>query len=119
MAHFAKIGENGVVETVIVISNEDIIDENGDESEQIGQALCLRIAGSGNWVQTSYNGNFRYNYAFIGGHYDADAEAFYEPRPFDSWTLNTDTYRWEAPIQYPDDGAEYRWDEFTSNWQQI
>ena len=78
MAHFAEIDESNKVLRVIVVSNNDILDENGGESEQIGKDLCNRLLG-GNWVQTSYNGNLRGIYAGIGYTYDMDNDVFVAP----------------------------------------
>jgi len=107
MAHFAKI-ENKIVTDVIVAEQEHIDGLDGT------------------WVQTSYNTYggvhsdkgtpLRYNYARIGGNYDASADAFYDVNPFDSWTLDTDTYTWKPPVEYPDDGKLYQWDEANKQW---
>ena len=64
MAHFARI-ENGVISNVIVIANEVLLDENGQEQESIGAAFCKDLLG-GEWVQTSYNGTFRDKFATNG-----------------------------------------------------
>ena len=120
MAHFAKV-VNGVVEKVIV-AEQSFIDNFIDNSP-------------GEWIQTSYNthggihyepnsqtpredqsGALRYNYAGEGYLYDKEADAFYEPQPFPSWTLNTSTYMWEAPVAYPIDGQKYNWNEETQQW---
>lgn len=77
MAHFAKI-TNGIVESVIVIANEILLDENGIEQEAIGIAFCVDLFG-GNWLQTSYNGNFRGSFAGIGWTYDSKLDVFKEP----------------------------------------
>jgi len=113
MAHFAELDENNVVLRVIVISNKDTSDANGVEKEYIGKAFCERLYG-GNWVQTSYNGSIRKNYAGIGHVYDPDLDAFISPKPFNSWVLNKDTADWEAPIPMPSD--EHDWDEETLSW---
>jgi hypothetical protein len=68
MAHFAKI-EDGIVRQIIVVNNEVILDENGIEQESIGAKFCADLFG-GQWVQTSYNANFRGKYASIGDRYD-------------------------------------------------
>lgn len=78
MAHFAEIDESNKVLRVIVVSNNDIIDQDGSESEQLGKDLCSRLLG-GNWIQTSYNGNFRGIYAGIGYTYDIDNDVFVAP----------------------------------------
>lgn len=118
MAHFAEIDSNSVVQRVIVVANKDTADANGNEIESIGVAFCQRLFG-GNWKQTSYNANFRKNYAGIGYTYDAVIDAFVPPQPFPSWVLNTNTARWEAPVPYPNDGKIYRWNESTVSWVEV
>lgn len=117
MAHFAKLNENNVVEKVIVLNNNDCLDANGNESEAVGAGFCAKLFG-GTWVQTSYNGNFRKNYAGIGYTYDSALDAFVPPKPFPSWVLNTETAQWEAPIPMPNDGNFYVWNEETQQWGQ-
>jgi hypothetical protein len=114
MAHFAQI-ENDLVTQVIVVDNNDTIDEQGTEVEAIGIQFCTNILG-GTWLQTSYNGNIRKNYAGIGYTYDSDNDAFYAPKPYASWLLDSTTYLWGAPTAYPDDGKDYDWDEDTTAW---
>lgn len=77
MAHFAKIEDN-VVRQVIVVRNEDILDANGNESEAVGQAFIASIGLDGTWLQTSYNGSFRGNYA-SGCIYDPELDEFVRP----------------------------------------
>ena len=115
MAHFAQLDSNNVVTNVIVVDNSDIVDGNGNESEDIGVQFCVNLLG-GTWKQTSYNGNIRKNYAAIGYTYDSTKDAFIPPKPFNSWTLNETTCIWEAPTSYPDDGNIYYWDEDTTSW---
>ena len=111
MSHFAKI-VNGRVETIIVAEQDFIDTQEGD------------------WVQTSYNtrGGIHYdpetnkpsidqskalrkNYAHIGSIYDKKRDAFYSPQPFKSWSFNEDTCHWQPPINKPNDGNFYKWDE--------
>ncbi len=66
------------------------------------------------WVQTSYNGNIRKNFASVGYTYDQTKDAFIAPKPYASWILNEDTCLWEAPVAYPDDGEKYVWNESTT-----
>ena len=119
MSHFAKV-VNGIV-TEVIVAEQDLVD--GLE---------------GTWVQTSYNthGNVHYgqnetshgcipfpdggialrkNYAGIGDTYDSVRDAFYEPQPFPSWTLNEDSCIWEPPIVEPSEGVYY-WDEDQLDW---
>lgn len=115
MAHFAEIGLNNVIQRVIAVNNNELLDENGVESEQKGTDFCRNLLG-GTWVQTSYNGTFRKNFAGAGYTYDSGRDAFIPPKPFDSWVLNEDTCQWQAPISYPDDGNIYTWNEATTGW---
>lgn len=117
MAHFAQLNENNIVTQVIVVANDELLD-NGVESEVKGIAFCQSLFG-GNWKQTSYNGNIRKNYAGIGYTYDAGRDAFIPPKPFESWVLNEDTCRWNAPTPMPTDDKLYRWDEPTLSWVEV
>jgi hypothetical protein len=115
MAHFAEIGLNNTVLRVIVVANEKLLDESGQESETKGADFCRNLLG-GTWVQTSYNANFRKNYAGEGFIYDAQRDAFIPPKPFASWVLNEETCQWDAPVPRPNDDKPYQWDESITNW---
>lgn len=115
MAHFAQIENNKVVQ-VIVVNNDDC-QINGVEQESVGVDFCQSLFGSNTtWIQTSYNGNIRKNYAGIGYTYDSIRDAFIPPKPYNSWILNESTCMWEAPVQYPVDGKKYAWNEPTTSW---
>jgi hypothetical protein len=117
MAHFAQLDENNVVLQVIVVNNAVIDDLPFPESEPIGMEFCQSLYGADTiWKQTSYNGNFRKNYAGVGYIYQEDIDAFVGPQPYPSWILNTDTAKWEAPVPYPQDGKVYIWSESTLSW---
>lgn len=117
MAHFAKLGVGDIVTDVHVVKNEVITDNNGNEQEQLGIDFLNKIHNTRDiWKQTSYNGNFRKNYAGIGFKYDRTRDAFIPPKPFDSWTLNEETCQWDSPIPYPEDGKNYIWNESTQQW---
>lgn len=111
MAHFAKVVD-GVVEQVIVADNAEWCEAN------LG----------GTWVQTSYNTKagvhtlggtpLHKNYAGIG--YIWDGTGFAAPKPFDSWTLDTETYVWNAPTPMPvEEGKFFTWDEPTLSWVEV
>jgi hypothetical protein len=70
MAHFAQISSN-IVQEVIVVSNSDCDDLPFPDSEPIGQEYIASLGIAGQWLQTSYNGNFRGCYAGIGYSFDA------------------------------------------------
>ena len=118
MAHFAELDDNNVVLRVTVINNDVIKDENGVEQEAFGLEHLTHLGGR--WVQTSYNNNFRKNYAGIGYSYDPVRDAFIPPKQFESWILNEETCLWEAPTPYPtiEEGSDeiYTWDENTISW---
>ena len=117
MAHFAQL-ENNIVTQVIVVSNQDILNEQGQELEQKGIDFCSNLLG-GTWKQTSYNGNIRKNYAGIGYTYDEGRDAFIPPKPYNSWLLVEETCQWKAPVDYPTDENQYAWDESTLSWVQL
>lgn len=118
MAHFAKLDEANSVTEIVVVNNSELMDENGDEIEQKGIDFLSSLFG-GNWVQTSYNGRIRKNYAGIGFTYDANRDAFIPPKRYASWLLNEDTCLWEPPVAYPTDGKLYSWDEEVTNWVEM
>jgi len=123
MAHFAKISENNIVEFVVVVNNEEVDNLSFPESEPIGIAFCQFLFGTNTtWAQTSYNSNFRYNYAGIGYFFDYNANpygAFIPPKPYESWLLDTNTFKWAAPIPMPNDEMVYYWDENKLSWVPI
>lgn len=118
MAHFAKLDNNNIVIDILVVANQDILDENGNESESKGIQFLKKIFGEDtNWIQTSYNNNFRKRYAAINGKYDFINDVFIPPKPYASWKLNNETYEWEPPIPYPSsNNYMYIWNEETVNW---
>ena len=111
MAHYAKV-ESGVVTQVIVADSKEWCEAN------LG----------GTWVQTSYNTHggvnsrdggtaLHKNYAGIG--YTFDGTGFAAPQPFASWSLDSETYLWQAPTPMPTDGKRYTWDEATTSWVEV
>ena len=115
MAHFAEIGLNNEVVRVIVVHNNELLDENGTEQEAKGADFCRNLFG-GTWLQTSYNGNMRKNFAGARFTYDSDRDAFIPPKPYNSWVLNDETCQWEAPVPMPEGEERYIWDEDTTSW---
>jgi hypothetical protein len=121
MAHFAKLGANGKVIQVLTLNNSDMLNADGVEDEAVGQQYLEQHNNwpAQMWIQTSYNTAggqhrndgtpFRGNYAGIGYTWDEDNEIFWPKKPHASWTKNTSTASWDAPITYPsviDDGAD-------------
>jgi len=115
MAHFAEINEEGTVQRVLVLSN-DRITQDGEEVEELGIAYLQNMFPDTDWVQTSYNDNFRKRYAGTGMKYDVERDAFIPPQPFPSWLLNEESLSWEAPSPMPDDDKFYKWDEENQSW---
>jgi hypothetical protein len=128
MANFACIDENNKVVNVIAVHNDDLLNKNGDESEQKGIDFIKSLGLTGRWLQTSFNTNgnkhsenktpFRKNFGNIGFMYDTDNDAFVPPQPYPSWVLNFETFLWVAPKNKPDEINSYDWDEVSQNWVQ-
>tara|TARA_R100001244_G_C5080826_1_gene113847 strand:- start:73 stop:459 length:387 start_codon:yes stop_codon:yes gene_type:complete len=118
MAHFAEIDSEGTVQRVLVLSNT-ITYQDGEEVEELGTAYLQNIFPDTDWVQTSYNDNFRKRYAGKGYKYDVERDAFIPPQPFPSWTLDEESLSWEAPFPMPDDDKIYKWDEENQSWVEI
>jgi len=120
MAHFAKLDQNNIVLEVNVVDNNTINNLPFPESEPLGIAFLTEWSGGyTNWKQTSYNNNFRKNYAGVGYTYDSVLDAFIPPKPFPSWLLDTNICQWQAPVSYPNDGKLYSWNEATQSWVEI
>lgn len=118
MAYFAQIDDDGTVLQVISISNADAPDPAPTNSEPLGQAFIADALGlPGQYLQTSYHGNFRKQYAGIGYRYDADADVFVAPQPYPSWTLDSN-HNWQPPTPRPTEGRWY-WDEDTLSWIEV
>ena len=115
MAYFAKLNDSNIVEQIIVVHNNELL-VNGVEVESKGISFCQTLFG-GNWKQTS--DNIRKNYAIIGYTYDAARDAFIAPKPFNSWTLDEATCRWQAPTPRPEDDGIYTWNEEDLEWQEV
>ena len=118
MAHFATLDESNIVTKVEVVNNDVILDGDGVEQEQLGIDFLTSLYGTENYIQTSYNNNFRKQYAGIGFTYDAAKDIFIGMQPLPSWSLDEND-DWQAPVAYPDDGKYYVWDEATINWIEV
>jgi hypothetical protein len=136
MAYFAKLGTGNIVEKVISINNSVITDSKGNEQEQLGIDFINKLYNTNDtWKKVSYNTvgglyytpntgvldvdqskSFRKNFPNIGYIYDESRDAFIAPKPHNSWVLNENTCKWNAPISYPQDGNNYTWNEETLNW---
>lgn len=126
MSHYAKVNEGKVLK--VIVAEPEFFNSFIDSSP-------------GEWIKTSYNihggvyynpetgipvedqsiidgdeARMRKNYAVPGGHYDKQLDAFYDPKPYPSWVLNTESFLWEPPVAYPDDDNFYLWDESAGSW---
>jgi hypothetical protein len=119
MAHFAKIKDDNTVADVIVVANEVLVDQNGDEQESFGLEFIASLGLKGRWLQCSYNGSIRGSYPGFGFTYDEERDAFIPPQPYESWVLDEATYSWVAPIPYPGDGGTYTWNESEGDWVEV
>ena len=104
MSHFAKIDKNNVV-TEIIVAEQDFIDTEVDDSSL--------------WIQTSYNNNFRKQFAGKGYTYDKVNDVFISPKPYASWTLDA-SFDWQPPTAEPEIGdTKYNWNEDTTSWDEV
>jgi hypothetical protein len=110
MSHWAELDENNIVLRVTVGDNND---PNGDEGYQW---LIDNLGGT--WIKTSYNGSIRKRFAGIGYTYNPTLDAFIEPQPYPSWTLDSEA-DWQAPVAKPNDDKKYYWDESILSWVEI
>ena len=138
MAHFAKIGANSKVISVLTLDNKDMLNADGVEDETVGQQY-LELHNNWPaqmWIQTSYNTSqnthnsgdnskaFRGNYAGIGYEWDEDNNIFWPKKPYASWVKNTTDARWQSPIGDAPDLTEaelsankhYVWNEDGQSW---
>lgn len=122
MAHFAQLNSDNIVVNVIKVSNEQCRDENGNESEVIGRSVCESHL-PGTYVQTSYNGNIRGEYAGIGMYYHPEHDIFIKPCPKgrEGYVYNTSNRTWDPPTPEPNhrEGIEVRWNPETTLWDEL
>lgn len=106
MAHFAEIDDENKVVRVLVVDNK---------YEEIGaDFLAIELGLGGRWIQTSYNNNFRKQFAGIDFVYDEVNDVFIAPQPFPSWSLD-ENFDWQAPIAKPNDDF-WIWNEEKQEW---
>ena len=125
MAHYAELDINNKVIRVLTACNQDIATHGGELSEEASNYFGTYTPFSENgvkWVQTSYNNNFRKQYAGIGYTFDSVKNKFIAPQPFASWSLDAND-DWQAPVAYPTvttygDNVRYfiSWDESNLRW---
>jgi hypothetical protein len=121
MAHFAELDQDNKVINVVYLESNSILDENGQESEEIGiQFLKKNLGNEKIWIKTSINNNIRGYFAVIDGYYLSDTDQFTSRKEFNSWILNSDNYTWNAPTPIPGNPSEgfyYAWDESSLQWK--
>jgi hypothetical protein len=111
MAHYAFIDSNNIVTQVIVGRDEnEVVDGISDWEAHYAEVMGQRC------VRTSYNNNIRKQYAGIGFTYNEAADVFVSPKPFPSWSLDSN-HDWQAPEPKPE--GNYKWDEATLAWVEV
>ena len=127
MAHYAFLDKNNIVTEVIVGLDEDVTEglpEGFSDWESWygdfrGQT-CKRTSYNTNAGEHSEGGTpFRGNYAGIGMIYDEENDVFYKQQKYSKWVLNETTWVWEPPIEYPDDGKDYVWNDNKGEWEEL
>ena len=122
MAHFARVNSSNIVVRVEPVDNKYLLDENGIENEQLGIAYQNSVYGDispDKWIQTSYNDNFRKQYAGINFTWDPVNNIFISPKPFNSWSLNNN-FDWKAPVAEPINSVDTHavsWNEDLQRWE--
>tara|TARA_R110002051_G_scaffold83520_1_gene148146 strand:- start:1931 stop:2377 length:447 start_codon:yes stop_codon:yes gene_type:complete len=125
MATFTQLDENNIVTSMLVVNNDVIQDENGDEQESLGIAFLKNLYGNDTiWKQTSITNSFRKQYAEIGFFYDSAKDKFIGPQPHSSWSLDSND-DWKAPVSEPTIGSYgdppkiyiVSWNEDNLRWQ--
>ncbi len=120
MAHFAELDGNNIVKRVVVVGN-DVTTAAGplgnNDMHVDGETWCVNFFKGGTWKQTSYNNNFRKQYAGKGYTFDAAKDKFISPQPHASWSLDGND-DWQAPVTYPTDTEDkvISWDEAGQKW---
>ena len=109
MAHYAQVNSDNIVVQVLVMNND------WDHDNCITW-LEANVSSDDDWIQTSYNNNIRKQFAGIGYTYDSTKDIFIEPKPFGGWVIDESTWKWKAPVEMPDDGNDYIWNEDTTSW---
>ena len=118
MAHFAKVNKDNQVISIQAVNNFTIMKDN-KEDEATGIKFLQNLHDNNDtYIQTSYNANFRKNYAGIDYTYDKVRDAFIAPKPYPSWLLVEATCQWESPVAYPSDDKKYTWDEDNTKWKE-
>lgn len=116
MAHFAQLNADNKVTRVVVVANA-VLDNDGVETESQGITHLQNLYGSNTvWKQCSYNNNLRRRFPAIGDTYDADKNAFIKPKPYASFTLDSNG-DWQPPVAHPNDGNQYQWNETDQQWE--
>ena len=145
MAHFAKLGSNSKVISVLTLDNKNMLNADGVEDESVGQYYLEQHNNwpAQMWIQTSYNTSggkhnsgddskaLRGNYAGIGYIWDEDNNIFYGKKPYASWVLDVPTASWKSPkgdapaltaAQESQNTAgthrhRYEWNESSTDWE--
>jgi hypothetical protein len=121
-AGFAEIDQNNKVIRVICVNRKDLLDEDGVESDSVGEEFCKKLTNSQyRWIRTYKNGAKRNVQAGIDFLYDEEKDVFIRNQPYPSWIYNEDMLDWDPPIPYPDDyhlhcEHAYIWDEINLRW---
>jgi len=120
MAHFAELDGSNTVTRVVVVGNdvETAAGPLGENDMHVdGETWCVNFFKGGNWKQTSYNNNFRKQYAGKGFTFDSAKDKFLGPQPYTSWALDEND-DWQSPVTYPTDAVDKHidWDEDNQKW---
>jgi hypothetical protein len=121
MANFAQIDGNNVVLQVLVVDNAVLNNLPFPESEPLGIEYLQSLFPGTNWLQTSYNNNFRVRYCGPGDAFYPNCTAtpyggFGNTQPYSNWIWDDPTCMWIPPVPYPTDGKYYLWNQELNTW---
>lgn len=120
MANFAELDQNNKVINVVVVGN-DIPTSNGPLGENDmhpdGESWCVQFFKGGIWKQTSWSGKFRKQLAGKDYTYDSINNVFIKPKPFESWSLDSN-FDWKAPIIEPVVGPDNTSLKYFPEWKE-
>lgn len=120
MKYFAQLDNNNIVLRINAVDEKDATDESNNINEEKGIDFLKSLFGQETkWAMCDDTGVFRKNFPAIGASFDEANDAFIQPKPYESWSLNTDTFQWQAPVPCPGEEHMHVWNEDTQSWSEI
>ena len=116
MAHFAKLNSSSFVVDIVVLTNETLLDGQGNETEQLGIDYLKSLTGHDDWTQASYNAGFRVIYPSIGDYYNIEKNRFEPQKTHEDYIWKEESYSWEHPLKDQKHEEGFVLNEATQEW---